>query len=303
MKKLLITGGSGTIGRKFIEMYSDEYQIYNYSRDESLQAELTREFPKVTNIVGSIEDRSLLFTTFEKIKPDVVIHAAAIKHLDIAEKNPIQACKVNVIGSLNVIDASVNSDVKVTIAISTDKSCDPENVYGYSKTLMERCFLDANTNRNKFACTRFANVTHSSGSVIPFWLNLKNQGKSLKLTDKNMNRLMFSQSDSAKLVKRAIDECEIQGGFVLSLNMKKTNMYELAKFISDDIEVVGKRDGEKLDEKLISEKELPYTYVSGKYIFIKNDVNEDIENRLSGELSSETGDNMTIDDLRELVYE
>ena len=92
MKKLLITGGSGTIGRKFIETYYDEYEIYNYSRDESLQAELSRTFPKVKNIVGSIEDKSMLFTTFEKIKPDVVIHSAAMKHLDMAENIPIQAC-------------------------------------------------------------------------------------------------------------------------------------------------------------------------------------------------------------------
>ena len=303
MKKLLITGGSGTIGRKFIETYYDDYEIYNYSRDESLQAELLRTFPKVKNIVGSIEDKSMLFTTFDKIKPDIVVHSAAMKHLDMAENNPIQACKVNVVGSLNIIEASIHSDVKVTIAISTDKSCDPENTYGYSKSLMERCFLDANTDRNRFACTRFANVTHSSGSVIPFWLKLKSEGKSLKLTDKDMNRLMFSQLDSVKLVKKAIDECEKEGGFILSTIMKKTNMYELAKFISDDIEMVGKRDGEKLDEKLISEKELPYTYVDGNYVFIKKDINKDINNRLGKELSSRTGENMNQKDLEELVYE
>ena len=303
MKKLLITGGSGTIGRKFIETYYDEYEIYNYSRDESLQAELSRTFPKVKNIVGSIEDKSMLFTTFEKIKPDVVIHSAAMKHLDMAENNPIQACKVNVVGSLNIIEASIHSDVKVTVAISTDKSCDPENTYGYSKSLMERCFLDANTDRNRFACTRFANVTHSSGSVIPFWLKLKSEGKSLKLTDKDMNRLMFSQLDSVKLVKKAIDECEKEGGFVLSTIMKKTNMYELAKFISDNIEMVGKRDGEKLDEKLISKKELPYTYVDGNYVFIKKDMNQDVDGRLDKELSSRTGENMNNKDLEELVYE
>jgi UDP-N-acetylglucosamine 4,6-dehydratase len=303
MKKLLITGGSGTIGRKFIETYYDDYEIYNYSRDESLQSELLRTFPKVKNIVGSIEDKSMLFTTFDKIKPDIVVHSAAMKHLDMAENNPIQACKVNVVGSLNIIEASIHSDVRVTIAISTDKSCDPENTYGYSKSLMERCFLDANTDRNRFACTRFANVTHSSGSVIPFWLKLKSEGKSLKLTDRDMNRLMFSQLDSVKLVKKAIDECEKKGGFVLSTIMKKTNMYELAKFISDDIEMVGKRDGEKLDEKLISEKELPFTYIDGNYVFIRKEINENISNRLEKELSSETGENMNQKDLKELVYE
>jgi FlaA1/EpsC-like NDP-sugar epimerase len=118
-----------------------------------------------------------------------------------------------------------------------------------------------------------------------------------------MNRLMFSQLDSVKLVKKAIDECEKEGGFILSTIMKKTNMYELAKFISDDIEMVGKRDGEKLDEKLISEKELPYTYVDGNYVFIKKDINKDINNRLGKELSSRTGENMNQKDLEELVYE
>ena len=283
MDKILVTGGSGLVGRHLQDVLPEATYVSSSAYD-----------------LTDMKEVKEMMIDFE---PDVVIHSAAMKHLDMAENNPIQACKVNVVGSLNIIEASIHSDVKVTVAISTDKSCDPENTYGYSKSLMERCFLDANTDRNRFACTRFANVTHSSGSVIPFWLKLKSEGKSLKLTDKDMNRLMFSQLDSVKLVKKAIDECEKEGGFVLSTIMKKTNMYELAKFISDNIEMVGKRDGEKLDEKLISKKELPYTYVDGNYVFIKKDMNQDVDGRLDKELSSRTGENMNNKDLEELVYE
>ena len=148
--RVLITGGSGTIGRSFIKNYTDYFDIFSLSRDENKQTQLSRYFPSVKQYLGSVEDRETVFRVFEEIKPDIVIHTAAVKHINLAEKQPIQTCKVNIVGSLNIIDASVRCDIPVTVAVSTDKACSYESVYGGSKWLMERCFFEANSNRNKF---------------------------------------------------------------------------------------------------------------------------------------------------------
>ena len=264
--KVLITGGTGTVGQAIIKQNDNEY--ISISRNEENITNLQRLYPHVKCYVGNIEDNGLLLRVFKEVKPDVVIHAAAMKHIDLMETNPIAGCNVNVIGSLNVAEASIINDVPITIGVSTDKACMAESVYGASKYLMERVFLNTNTDGNRFALTRFANVAHSAGSVLPFWLKLKKDGKSLKLTDPNMNRLIFTQDEAANLINRTIDFTrENGGGFIKSYKMKCVNMFDLAKVISDDIEIVGKRPGEKTDEDLISEREIAHTFIYGT-IFI-----------------------------------
>jgi len=299
--RILITGGSGTIGKAFIREFP-EHIYYNVSRNEKFLTDLMREHPKVKNFIGNIEDEGFLMRVFNSVKPDVVIHAAAMKHINIAEENPIQTCQSNVIGSINVINASIMNDVPITIGISTDKACTSASVYGDTKSLMEKCFMEANTSKNKFALTRFANVAHSNGSVLPFWLKLKEEGKTLKLTSKDMNRLMFSKSDAAKLINKAINKCDTDdGGFVCSYKMKSVNMFELAKVISDDVKVVGLRPGEKLDEDLISNKETQFTYVHDDMIYIYNQENLDM-NTLERGYSSANAEKMTEDEMEELVW-
>jgi len=299
--KILITGGSGTIGKAFISEFP-EHQYFNISRNEKFLTDLIRECPNVTNFIGNIEDKEFLFRVFKDVKPDVVIHAAAMKHINIAEENPIQACQSNVIGSINVINASVMADVPITIGISTDKACSSASVYGDTKSLMEKCFMEANTDKNRFALTRFANVAHSNGSVLPFWLKLKEEGETLKLTSKDMNRLMFSKSEAADLVNKAIDKCKLDGGgFVCSYKMKSVNMFDLAKVISDDVKVVGLRPGEKLNEDLISGKEVPFTYVHDDMIYIYNQENLDT-NKLEKGYSSASAEKMTKKEMKELVW-
>jgi FlaA1/EpsC-like NDP-sugar epimerase len=303
MKKILVVGGSGTIGSAFIDEFYNDYKFSSISRNELLQAELKRKFPKVNIYFSDIESQDNLTTIFSKVKPDVVIHMAAMKHVNLAEENPINACKVNVLGSLNVISASVRANVPITIGISTDKACFPENVYGYSKSLMEHCFHEANTSRNKFAVCRFANVANTNGSVIPFWLGQKEKGESLKLTDKNMNRLMFSKKSAVNLIHDTINYCEKNGGgFTASTFMKSVNMYDLAKTISSDVEVVGLRPGERLNEKLMSERELPYTYIKDNLIILKKQLN-DGKNKLNIEYSSESADKMSDEQMLELINE
>jgi len=301
MQKVLIVGGSGTIGSAFIKEFSDRYKFTSIARNELLQADLKQNYPDVNICFSDIESEDSLITIFSKVKPDIVIHMAAMKHVNLAEENPINACKVNVLGSLNVISASVKTNVPVTIAISTDKACFPENVYGYSKSLMEHCFLDANTETNKFAVCRFANVANTNGSVIPFWLSQKEKNESLKLTNKEMNRLMFSQKSAVNLINDSIEYCEHNGGgFIASAFMKSVNMYDLANVISDNIEVVGLRPGERLDEKLVSEKELPFSYIEDDLILLKREPNLN-ENKLTKEYSSQTADKMNNTDMLELI--
>ena len=299
--KILITGGSGTIGKAFIREFP-EHTYFNVSRNEKFLTDLMREHPKTKSYIGNIEDEGFLIRVFKDVKPDVVIHAAAMKHINIAEENPIQACQSNVIGSMNVIKASIIADVGITIGISTDKACSSESVYGDTKSLMEKCFMEADTDFNRFALTRFANVAHSNGSVLPFWLNLFKEGKTLKLTSKKMNRLMFSKSDSAKLINRAINKCKSDGGgFVCSYKMKSVNMFDLARCISSNVDIVGLRPGEKLDEDLISVKEIPFTYVYDDMIYIYNQENLD-ENKLRQGYSSVSAEKMSVKEMKELIW-
>jgi len=302
-KRVLITGGSGTIGRAFIRnYYNDLISFYSLSRNENAQVELARDYPKIPlQFLGNIEDKLTVYRAFEEIKPDIVIHAAAVKHINLAEEQPIHTCNVNIIGSINVIEAAIRTDVPTVVAISTDKACSSESVYGDTKSLMERCFLDANTTRNRFSVCRFANVAHSNGSVLPFWLKMKSQGKQISLTDPKMNRLMFTQTDAARLIHRTIKYTEKNGGgFVSSYKMKCVNMLDLAKVISEDIAIVGKRPGEKTDEDLIAEHELPYTYVRGNDIHIRMEKNEGV-NKLDVPYNSKSAEKMTPREIKELV--
>jgi UDP-N-acetylglucosamine 4,6-dehydratase len=262
-----------------------------------MQVSLKRQFPNVEIILGSVEDKLALQTSIAKIQPDIVIHAAAMKHVDSAEINPMQAIKSNLIGSLNIIDVAMANSVPITIAISTDKACCADSNYGYTKALMEKMFLEAHTMTNKFAVCRFGNVSHSHGSVIPFWLRLRVDKKPLPLTDKRMNRLMFSRQEAAELVHTAIEKIQSENEpFILSQKMKTVNMFKLAQIISDKIEHVGLRPGEKLNETLINEKEVPNTFIEGKYILIKAYENEG-KNKLNGEYSSANAEFMTEEEM------
>ena len=298
--KVLITGGTGTVGKALIAQNDNEY--ISISRNEENITDLKRDYPNVKCYVGNIEDKSLLLRVFKEVKPDVVVHSAAMKHIDLMELNPIAGCNVNVIGSLNVVEASIINDIPITVGISTDKACLSESVYGASKYLMERVFMNTNTYDNRFALTRFANVAHSAGSVLPFWLKLKKEGKPLKLTDPNMNRLIFTKEDAAGLINRTIwFTRENGGGFVKSYKMKCVNMLDLAKVISDDIEIVGKRPGEKTDEDLISEREISRTFIYGDDIHIRTEKNKE-KNKLSEPYNSASAEKMTTEEIEKLVW-
>jgi UDP-N-acetylglucosamine 4,6-dehydratase len=301
MKKILITGGAGTVGSSFIKEYYNEFKFYNVSRNESQITKLKQNFPKVKSFLADICDLDLMINIFEQVKPDVVIHAAAMKHINLAEENPAKATEINVVGSLNVIKASVRAEVPLTIGISTDKACKPDSVYGYTKSMMESMFMQHHNEKTKFICTRFANVANSNGSVIPFWLAEAERGNKLKLTDPKMNRLMFSKKDASKLIYKAIDYA-IHGfdkSFILCQIMKTVNMLDLANVIGKGVEIVGKRPGEKLNETLISKKELDRTLVNKEYVFIF--VDKVTTKNLKKEHSSDNAKTMTKKEMRDLI--
>ena len=204
---------------------------------------------------------------------------------------------------MNLIEAVVDNEVPLTVAISTDKACCADSNYGYTKALMEKMFLEAHTSVNKFSVCRFGNVSHSHGSVIPFWLRLRADEKSLPLTDRSMNRWMFSRQEAAKLVHAAVQKAQNDSeSFVLSQTMKTVNMLKLARIISDKVEDVGLRPGEKLNETLINEKEVPNTFVEGKYITIRGYRNEG-NNKLSAEYSSANAEFMSDIEMVTMVAE
>ena len=305
-QKVLLIGGAGSIGKAFIKEYYNNYELFNISRGENLQWELERDFPNVLSYTASVEDYCTMDNLFELIKPDVVIHLAAMKHIDIAEKHPIHTCNVNVLGSMNVIKCCKKYDVSVTIGLSTDKACASESVYGTSKFLMEKCFKEANTDRNRFVLCRFANVANSSSSIIPNWKKMREEGIPLKVTDKRMNRMMFSLSDAARFIKRTIKECDTYGGgFVgVDVGMKTINIYKLAKTISNNIEIIGKRtEVEKFDEDLVSVDELPFTReLEGNYVMVY-DTKQDEKYNLKEVYSTKNAETMTDEVIQRLVYE
>ena len=302
MKKILITGGSGTVGQAFIKNNYNKYIFTSYSRNEKSQVALKRKFPKVEIILGSVENKYDLSNVIYKFKPDIIIHSAALKHVDTAEKQPIELVKSNILGTKNIIDASKEFDIPITIGISTDKACNPKNLYGYSKLLMERMFLEANNNKTKFSCTRFGTVAGSNGSVIPYWLNQKEQKQSLNITHKEMKRLMITTDECSEIISETIIETEnSDGGFVLTKKMKSVKLFELAKLISNELKIVGLRDGEELYEDLVSESEIDNTYVYGEYVKIFNKKSQDVTSRIKRPISSETSPFMDNNEMKKLI--
>ncbi|MFT6301300.1 MAG: UDP-N-acetylglucosamine 4,6-dehydratase [Granulosicoccus sp.] len=309
-RKVLVTGGSGTVGLAFIEKYYDEFEFFNISRNELSIAAINKQFPRVQSHVADIQDIDQLIKAFQEIRPDVVIHAAVLKHVNDAEENPSPTVQINILGSLNVAKASVATNVPIVVGISTDKACQPESIYGYSKKILEQMFLEHYTEKSRFVCTRFANVACSSGSVIPFWVRSTQENEELKLTDSRMNRLMFTKENAAQLIRDAIEFADMSTTpFVMCSRVETVSMLDLANLISTEFgkgkkpNLVGLRPGERLNEVLVSQQELPNAYYTrdGRYIILHSE--EYGEKRVTEPLSSLTADYMTKSEMRLLYSE
>jgi UDP-N-acetylglucosamine 4,6-dehydratase len=259
---ILITGGTGSFGKKFTEVMLKKYhpkKLIIFSRDELKQHEMRLsgyDDKSLRYFIGDVRDVARLSRALEGV--DIVIHAAALKQVPVCEYNPIEAVMTNVLGARNVIDAALDIGVKKVIAISTDKAVNPINLYGATKLVAEKLFVQANAysglHRTKFSCVRYGNVLGSRGSVIPLFIEQKKNG-TVTITDPRMTRFWITLEQGVNFVIRCL--VQMNGGEVFIPKIPSANIMDLAKVIApgSKVEIIGIRPGEKLHEVLISENE------------------------------------------------
>lgn len=261
-KTVLITGGTGSFGHKFVELALKNYspkKLIVFSRDELKQFEMRsvfpeEEYPNIRYFIGDIRDKERLSRALDGV--DVIIHAAAIKQVPAAEYNPLEAIKTNVLGAANIIDVAIDRGVERVIALSTDKAANPINLYGATKLCSDKLFVAANSyvgsRPTKFSVVRYGNVVGSRGSVIPFFNKMKSSG-TLPITDKRMTRFWITLDQGVEFVFHCLDF--MQGGEIFVPKIPSMNIMDLAEAIAPECrtEVVGIRPGEKLHEVLVPE--------------------------------------------------
>ncbi len=264
---VLITGGTGSFGHAFVEMTLKKYnpkKVIIYSRDEMKQWDMAKKFagdPRVRFFVGDVRDKERLYRALEGV--DYVVHAAATKIVPTAEYNPFECIKTNINGAMNVIDACLDHGIKRVVALSTDKASSPINLYGATKLASDKLFVAANAysgvNGSRFAVVRYGNVMGSRGSVIPFFLTIRDQGE-LPITDPRMTRFMITLEQGVELVWHAFRDME--GGEIYVKKIPSMNICELAKAVAPEatLKHVGVRPGEKLHEQMIGEEDAYYAY-------------------------------------------
>jgi UDP-N-acetylglucosamine 4,6-dehydratase len=259
---VLITGGTGSFGKKFLEIMLNEYhpaKLIVYSRDELKQHEMQvagYDHPSLRYFIGDIRDLQRMRRALNGV--DIVVHAAALKQVPACEYNPMEAIKTNILGSGNVIDAALDAGVSKVIALSTDKAVNPVNLYGATKLAAEKLFVQSNAyaggTATRFSCVRYGNVVGSRGSVVPVFLKQRGNGK-LTITDERMTRFWISLDQGARFVIRCVEQ--MHGGEVFVPKIPSMNVSDLARAIAPEAElnVIGIRPGEKLHEVLISDDE------------------------------------------------
>ncbi len=259
---VLVTGGTGSFGKKFVQVMLDEYKpakIIVFSRDELKQHEMRVsgfDHPSLRYFIGDVRDQQRLKRAMHGV--DIVVHAAALKQVPACEYNPLEAIKTNILGSSNVIEAALDAGVDKVMALSTDKAVNPVNLYGTTKLAAEKLFIQSNAyaagTATRFSCTRYGNVVGSRGSVIPIFLKQRNSGK-LTITDLRMTRFWLTLEQGARFVIRCVEQ--MHGGEVFVPKIPSTRIADLAKIIAPEaeLEVIGIRPGEKLHEVLINEDE------------------------------------------------
>ncbi|HHC7308815.1 TPA: UDP-N-acetylglucosamine 4,6-dehydratase (inverting) [Vibrio campbellii] len=277
-KNVLITGGTGSFGKQFIktilERYPEVKKIIIFSRDELKQFELkqkypAKEFPQLRFFIGDVRDQNRMIQACEGV--DVIIHAAAIKQVDTAEYNPTECIRTNVDGAENVIHAALKCGVKDVVALSTDKACAPINLYGATKLASDKLFTAANNIKGskdiRFSVVRYGNVMGSRGSVIPFFLNKREEGI-LPITHEDMTRFNISLQDGVNMVMYALENH--LGGEIFVPKIPSYKILDIAEAVAPECKtkVVGIRPGEKLHEEMITDTDSLNTIDLGKYYAI-----------------------------------
>ncbi len=265
-KVVLITGGTGSFGKKFVEIMLNEYhpaKLIIYSRDELKQHEMRQsgfDHPSLRYFLGDVRDKDRLRRAFEGV--DIVVHAAALKQVPACEYNPMEAIKTNILGSSNVVDAALDTGVEKVLALSTDKAVNPVNLYGATKLAAEKLIIQSNAYAGgkvtRLSCVRYGNVVGSRGSVVPVFLKQRENGK-VTVTDERMTRFWLTLEQGVRFVIRSIEQ--MRGGEVFVPKIPSMSIMDLARAVApeNDIEIIGIRPGEKLHEVLVSEDEARHT--------------------------------------------
>jgi UDP-N-acetylglucosamine 4,6-dehydratase/5-epimerase len=275
-KVVLVTGGTGSFGQKFTEVVLREHKpkvVRIFSRGELLQYEMRQKFngePRLRFFIGDVRDRDRLYRAMNGV--DVVVHAAALKQVPICEYNPIEAVKTNIDGTINVIDAAIDNSVEKVIAISSDKAVHPVNLYGATKMVMERLFVQANVysgaRRTHFSCTRYGNVIGSRGSVVPLFLEQRKTG-TVTITDERMTRFWLTLNQGVNFVINCLER--MRGGEVFIPKIPSTRITDLATTIAPEAKTIftGIRPGEKLHEVLLTEDESRHSKEFDSYYVVE----------------------------------
>lgn len=324
-KSLLITGGTGSLGKALTEHILTRYpkvtRLVIFSRDEQKQFHMAQEFPphkypQLRFFIGDVRDEARVKRALKGI--DYVIHAAAMKHVPIAEYNPMECVKTNIMGAENIINACLETSVERVVALSTDKAAAPINLYGATKLASDKLFVAANNitgwNPIKFSVVRYGNVMGSNGSVIPFFLKKKKEGV-LPITEPTMTRFNISLQGGVDMVMHALENA--WGGEIFVPKIPSYKIMDIAEAIGPECEkpVVGIRPGEKIHEEMITDSDSYYTYDLGKYYTILPATHkwklEDFVEKFSAKKvapgfqynSGENEDWESVEDLRSLIKE
>ena len=281
-QNILITSGTGSFGKKFLDMTLKKYnpkKIVVFSRDEMKQWELSKKYKNESRIrffIGDVRDKERLNRALDGI--DYVVHAAALKIVPTAEYDPFETVKTNIVGAMNIIDNCINRKIKKVVALSTDKAVNPVNLYGSTKLASDKLFIAGNGysgfNRTKFSIVRYGNVMGSRGSIIPFLLSQKKNSNYFTITDAKMTRFMTNLDSAVKLVWKVFEDME--GGEIYVEKNPSVKIIDIAKAIDPKkkIKFIGIRPGEKIHEIMISSDDSRYTYSYKDYFKILPSIND-----------------------------
>ncbi len=278
-KTILITGGCGSFGQKFTEVLLKEHnpksvRIFDNRELAGVEMERRLNDNRLRFFVGDVRDKSRLHRAMNGV--DIVVHAAALKHVYVCEYNPIEAIRTNIEGAINVIDAAIDNGVEKVMAISTDKAVQPVNLYGATKMVAEKLFVQGNSysgSRNTiFSCTRYGNVIASSGSVVPLFLEQKKKGE-VTITDEKMTRFWITLDEGVRFVMNCIEN--MKGGEIFIPKIPSMKIIDLAKFVAPDasIKIVGVKPGEKINEMLLTKEESKHAKEFDNYYAIEPEFN------------------------------
>jgi UDP-N-acetylglucosamine 4,6-dehydratase len=277
-KVVLVTGGTGSFGRKFTEIVLSKHEpkkLIIFSRDEWKQSQMAAQFDdhRLRFFIGDVRDKDRLDRAFDGVQ--VVVHAAALKQIPTAEYNPLEVIKTNVLGAANVIDAAIDRGVEKVVALSTDKAANPINLYGATKLCADKLFIAANVysgpHKTRFSVVRYGNVVGSRGSVIPLFLKMRETG-TIPITDRRMTRFWITLEQGVDLVLRSLRE--MHGGEIFVPKVPSMNIMDLAEAIAPGCrhEVIGIRPGEKLHEVMVPTDDARRTLELPDFYVIQPDV-------------------------------